>query len=141
MRNEFHESLSRKEQVEIGANRAFGFVMGGACLIIAGLGYWAGTNHWPYWTIAALAFAGTGWIWPSLLYPLNRAWFLLGLAMHRVVTPVVMGFMFFAVITPTGLLMRLFGQRPLGLKFDPNAASYWTERDGTSQPGPMTKQY
>jgi hypothetical protein len=140
MPNNFHESLSRERAIEIGSNRSFGFVMAVACLVIAGLGFWAGSTRWPIWVVAALAFTSTAWLWPSLLYPLNRAWFRLGLVLHRIVNPLVMGLLFFVVVTPIGLLMRLCGKRPLGLEFRRDATSYWVMRD-KSQPGPMAKQY
>jgi len=136
----FHESLLRQRGVEIGSNRAFGYVMAVACLIIAGLGFWTGSTRWPIWVTVAFAFAGTAWLWPSLLHPLNRAWFRLGLLLHRIVNPLVMGFLFFLVITPVGLLMRLCGKRPLGLEFQGDETTYWTMRD-KSPPGPMAKQY
>jgi len=81
-------------------------------------------------------------LWPAILVPLNRLWFRLGRLLHRVVNPLVMGLLFFVVITPYGLLMRLFGKRPLALEFDRGAASYWLARNTNElQPGPMTRQY
>ena len=62
MRSNFRESLSREGRVDTGSNRGFGLVMGGACLIIAGLSYWPGSARWPYWAIAASAFAITAWL-------------------------------------------------------------------------------
>ncbi len=70
---------------------------------------------------------------PSLLAPLNRVWTKFGLLLHKVVSPIVLGVMFYLVITPTGLLMRLFGKDPLRLKFDGTAKSYWIPRE---PPGP-----
>jgi len=121
---------------------AFGLVMAGACCFIAGLGYWSGSSRWPYWSAAAIAFFSAAWLWPAVLAPLNRVWFRLGRVLHRVVNPLVMGVLFFVVITPIGLLMRLFGERPLPLEFDREATSYWLARNTTElQPGPMTRQY
>lgn len=137
----FHENLTRKQQAKAGSDRSFGLVMAAACLVIAGLGLWFDTSLWPYWGGVALLFAGFAWLRPSLLAPLNRLWFLFGLALHKVVNPLVMGFLFFAVVTPIGLLMRLCGQRPLGLELQREATSYWVTRDADAQPGPMSKQY
>lgn len=92
--------------------------------------------------MAAIAFVIAAWLWPAVLAPLNRLWFRLGLALHWVVNPLVMGLLFFLVITPVGLLMRLCGKRPLGLEFECEVMSYWLMRDESElQPGPMTKQY
>jgi hypothetical protein len=141
-RDNFYENLTRESEVQAGSNRAFGLVMATACSIIAGLGYWAGTSHWPFWSAAAITFAMAAGLQPSLLAPLSRLWFRLGLFLHRVVNPLVMGLLFFVVITPIGLLMRVCGKRPLGLEFQRAATSYWVMRDKSElQPGPMAKQY
>ncbi|MDD9928124.1 MAG: SxtJ family membrane protein [Rhodospirillaceae bacterium] len=76
----------------------------------------------------ALAFAA-----PKLLSPLNRLWMRFGLLLHRIVNPLVMALLFFLVVTPIALLMRLFGKRPLHLETEPDAESYWIPRD---PPGP-----
>jgi hypothetical protein len=142
MRANFHENLAREPEIQSGSDRAFGLVMAGACCVIAGFGFWAGTSHWPLWLATAIAFAIVAWLWPAILAPLNRFWFRLGRALHRVVNPLVMGLLFFAVVTPVGLLMRLCGKRPLALQFEREAPSYWLVRNESElQPGPMTKQY
>jgi len=140
MLGNFHENLSRRS-VEIGSNRSFGLVMGVACLAVAAMGFWSGSAHWPIWASAAVVFGGLAVLWPDLLTPLNRLWFWFGLALHKVVNPVVMGVLFFGVITPVGVLMRLTGNRPIGLGFEPDKSSYWLKRGATLQPGSMTKQY
>jgi hypothetical protein len=60
--------------------------------------------------------------------------------MHKIVTPLVLGLVFFLIVTPIALLMRLSGQRPIGLEFRSNASSYWTKRD-KFHPGPMANQH
>jgi hypothetical protein len=51
------------------------------------------------------------------------------------------GVLFFGVIMPVGVLMRLTGKRPLEVEFEPDISSYWMRRDSALQPGSMTKQY
>ena len=138
-RANFHEELKREVEVQIGSERAFGLVMAGACFIIASIGFWKDTSHWPYWLAGGIAFALCALLRPALLSPLNRAWFRLGLLMHKVVNPLVMGLVFFVVVTPMGLLMRAFGKRPLNIELDPDARGYWTAR--VSQSRPTTEQY
>jgi hypothetical protein len=140
MASNFHENLSHRS-VEIGSNRSFGVVMSVACLVISGLGFWAGSAYWPIWAGAAAVFGGLALLWPRLLSPLNRVWFWFGLALHKVMNPVVMGVLFFAVITPVGMLMRLSRKRPIDFGFDPDRSSYWLKRGSALQPGSMTKQY
>ena len=71
--------------------------------------------------VAALAI-------PSVLAPLNRLWLTIGLLLHRLVSPVVLGIIFFGVVTPTGLVMRALGKDPLRLKLEPRATTYWIDR-------------
>jgi hypothetical protein len=68
-----------------------------------------------------------------VLSPLNRLWLRFGLLLHKIVSPLVLGIMFFLVITPIGLLMRAVGKDLLRLKFDKRSSSYWIER---LPPGP-----
>jgi len=64
---------------------------------------------------------------------LNKLWFHFGLLLHKIVSPLVMGLLFFVTVTPIGLLMRTLGKTPLKLEFDKDADSYWILRD---PPGP-----
>ena len=68
------------------------------------------------------------WLSPAALAPLNRVWTRFGLLLHRIVSPVVLGVMFFVVVTPMGLVMRALGKDPLRLRFDREARSYWIDR-------------
>jgi hypothetical protein len=72
------------------------------------------------------------------LAPLNRAWMKLGELMGRVVSPVVLGIIFFGVFTPVGLAMRLFGRDAMARQFDRRLNSYWVNRE---PPGPAEDSY
>jgi hypothetical protein len=128
-----HEDLSRDEAVTPSSNRALG------CVFAAALGLF---GLWPIvrgapvrpWALAlAAAFLVVAWLRPALLGPLNRVWTRLGLLLHAVVSPLVMGVVFYGVVAPMGLGMRLLGKDPLRRRLDPSAASYWIER---RPPGP-----
>ena len=69
----------------------------------------------------------------GLLAPLNRLWFRFGLLLNSIVSPIVMGLLFYLIITPFALFMRLTGKDLLHLRRDPEAASYWIQRE---PPGP-----
>jgi hypothetical protein len=136
----FHESLSREPSQIVGSNRSFGLVMAGAFLAVSVLGFLGESARWYLWLLIALGFGGVAWLRPTLLSKLNRAWTRLGVVMHKIVTPLVLGLVFFLIVTPIALLMRLSGQRPIGLEFRSNASSYWTKRD-KFHPGPMANQH
>jgi hypothetical protein len=138
-----HETFDREESLKPGSERSFGIVMAAAFVVLAGWKLWSGSAVWAAaWAVLALAFAALALVAPRLLAPLNLLWFRFGLLLHKVMTPLVMGLLFFAVVMPIGLLMRLVGQRPLALGFDRAATSYWSERpDPARYPHSMKKQY
>ena len=128
-----HEDFSRKEHVKASSDRSFGLVMAAICLIIA---LWPLIHAEPvrWWALGlAAVFAALAFIWTAALAPLNKLWLKFGLLLHTVVSPIVLGFLFYVTVTPIALLMRLLGKYPLRLRRDPDAASYWIER---TPPGP-----
>ncbi|MDP1670751.1 MAG: SxtJ family membrane protein [Alphaproteobacteria bacterium] len=128
-----HENIGSAHDVKMGSERAFGFVFAGFFAILSGLAWWNASSLLIYWLITSALFLAVALVAPRALTPLNRLWFRFGLLLHTIVSPVIMGLLFFVTITPIGWLMRLFGARPLNLKFDSAAQSYWIKRD---PPGP-----
>src|SRR5262245_51653457 len=128
-----HEDFSRAEPARASSDRSFGLVVGSALFVI-GLApvIRAGAPRW--WAVVAggilLVLAC---VHPALLHGANLLWTRLGLLLNRVVSPIVIGLLFFFVFTPLGLLLRLFGKDPLRLRFDRTADTYWIKRD---PPGP-----
>ena len=136
-----HEDLKRGHDVAGSSNRGFGLTVGGILLAIGAVRL---VLHWQ---------EGVGWVTPAMmvigavlvllaltfadvLAPLNVAWTKLGLVMFSVISPVILGLLYFGVFTPFGLVLRATGHDPLRLKFDPDATTYWIER---SPPGPDPK--
>ena len=116
-----------------GSDSGFGFVFAALFAVIGGA-LWAGRGSFAAWPFAVSgAFLAAAVFRPRLLGPLNRAWFRFGLLLSRIVSPVVLALLFYAVVTPTGLVMRLLGKDPLRLRFDRQADSYWIRRN---PPGP-----
>ncbi len=128
-----HESLDRRDAVAGSSDRAFGIVFAVVFVIIGTLPLlWGDAVR--TWSLAIGAvFLATAFLLPSLLAPLNRLWTRFGLLLHRIVSPIVLGIMFFAVITPMGLARRALGKDSLRLRYDPAASSYWVDRE---PPGP-----
>jgi hypothetical protein len=128
-----HESFGRHEEVKGSSNRTLGLVFATVFLIIAVFPlFFGGALRW--WSLAvAAAFAVVALVLPGVLTPLNRAWTRFGLLLHKIVSPIVLGFLFYIVVTPLGLLMRLLGKDPLRLRWDRRSSTYWIER---KPPGP-----
>lgn len=129
----FHEQFDRAQQVNRSSNRAFGLVIAGAAVATGAVRLWLGDVSAVWWFFFAVPFLLTALLRPALLSPLNRVWLRLGLLLHRVVSPLILGLFFFLIIVPTGLIMRFFGKDSLRLKLEPHAASYWILR---RPPGP-----
>ena len=129
----FHEHFTRDAGVKAGSERAFGLVFA-VVFVLIGLWPLVSANGVRVWAlIVAALFAAAAFLAPGALKPFNRAWFLFGMLLHKIVSPLVMALLFFATVTPIALLMRLFGQDPLRLRLDRAAESYWIER---TPPGP-----
>ncbi len=91
-------------------------------------------RHYRLWAlIAAGVFLVPALVFPKVLHPLNKLWMRFGALLQKIVSPIVLGALFFLTVTPMGLLMRLIGKDLLRLKKDPDASSYWIER---TPPGP-----
>lgn len=87
-----------------------------------------------WWALGlSAAFLGLALARPAVLQPLNRLWTKFGLLLHRLTNPVIMAVLFFLTIVPLGLIMRVLGKDSLFLIPDPQAKSYWIERE---PPGP-----
>src|SRR5687768_12966525 len=92
-----------------GSDRAFGYVFAVVFTLIGLFPLWRlEAPHW--WAIAiAAVFLFFAVLFPHLLNPLNRAWLAFGRLLHRIVSPLVMGAVFFLAVTPTAVIMRLRG--------------------------------
>lgn len=128
-----HEMFEREGLVEGPSDRRFGITFAIVSSAIAALSFWRHGTHAYYWLTAAALFAILAFLWPATLRPLNKAWLRFGLLLHAIVSPIVMGVMFFLVFAPMGFLLRRLGKDLLRLRSDPAARSYWIIR---SPPGP-----
>jgi hypothetical protein len=115
--------------------------MGAALALLGLINRWHTGRLWPWELILAVLFLAAAWLKPPLLHPLNRLWMKLGLLMHRIVNPIVMGLLFYGTIWPTGLVMRMRGRDLLRLKREPSSDSYWISRAPGPQPETMRDQF
>ena len=121
------------------SERTFGFVFTGIFLIIAGyLWYHDGRPlAIQIFLVLAVAFSAFALFMPIVLRPLNKAWYKLGLLMGRVVSPIVLGILFFILISPIAIVMRLAGRDALKLRKQ-NVQSHWVDR---APPGPSSDSF
>jgi hypothetical protein len=134
-RADHHEFRNHAAPTESSSDQSFGLVVAGFFVILAAYNWWHQGGWWPLHLSIAAAFMALALLRPNVLAPLNRIWTKLGLLMAMVVSPIVLGLLFFIVVTPVGLLMRLVGKDPLRLRHDSGANSYWIVRQPPGPPG------
>tara|TARA_Y100000590_G_scaffold197747_1_gene224599 strand:- start:3849 stop:4226 length:378 start_codon:yes stop_codon:yes gene_type:complete len=123
---------------KIGSNRSFGIVFS-IFLLIVGLWPLLNENNPRVWALViSLIFLILGLFNSKLLGPLNRLWIKFGELLGRIISPIVMGIVYFFVVTPIGLVMRLFKKDLLNLKFS-KKNTYWIKREKNI--GPMKRQF
>ncbi len=137
-----HESFARDTAVQGSSDRAFGLVMTAVFALVA-LGPLLRHRPLRFWSLlVAIVFLLSALLYPRALRRLNRLWLMLGLALHAIINPVVMGLLFYATVTPIGLLGRWLGRDPLRLRFDPQVNTYWIDRHPPGPaPGTMPRQF
>jgi hypothetical protein len=128
-----HEYLQSKEPAAPGSERSFAIVMAVALTLLGTINWWHNGRAWPWCGGIAVLFIVVGNLVPTALKPLNWLWFKLGLVLHAVINPIVMALLFYGVVLPTGLVLRVMGKDPLRLKDNPERNSYWIIRQ---PPGP-----
>jgi hypothetical protein len=135
-----HENLAMHENLrdyshitKYSSNRSFGLVFTTFFLIVSLLPLWYGNSMriWAGW-IALLFFVAAIFL-PSVLSPLNHLWARIGQLLHRIVSPIVLAVLFYSVVVPIGIVIRMSGKKLLQLNFDRTARSYWVARN---PPGP-----
>lgn len=115
------------------SNRSFGTLFVIVFAAVGGFVWWRGGGSFGWWfglsgTTLLITFVKPDWLTPA-----NRAWMKLAEILNRIVSPVVLGVMFFGLFAPTGWAMRLAGRDVLRRRFEPEARTYWIERE---PPGP-----
>ena len=115
------------DEIKISSNRSFGIVFFIVFLLIATYPI-INDGHVRIWSlIISVVFLILGLLNSEILSPLNKIWFKFGILLGKIISPLVMGLIFFLVVTPIGLFMRLLNKDLLKLKFNKNK-SYWIEK-------------
>ena len=135
----WHETLASDAPAPGSTDRSFGYIFAGLFAFLGILGLWHSQMSAYWWLFAALVVFLLARFAAPLLSPFNRIWQRFGLALSRVVNPVLLAIMFFGVLLPTSMILRLAGKDPLRLRIDKSETSYWIGRNAPVTS--MTKQY
>ena len=131
--------MLKNSKIKISSNRSFGLVFFGFFLIVS---FWPllHENEIRIWSlIISLIFLILGILNSSLLTPFNLLWFKFGIFLGSIVAPIVMLIVFFLVVTPTGIFLKIFKKDLLNLKYDKKKETYWLNRDKPI--GTMKRQF
>jgi len=115
--------------IKIGSNKNFGIVFFIVFLFISIYPLLSDGSLRLWSLVISILFLILGMMNSRILSPLNKVWFKFGIFLGRIISPIIMGIIFFLVVTPIGYLMRLFKKDVLNLKFNDNK-SYWVEKKG-----------
>ena len=117
------------DEIKISSNRSFGTVFFIVFLLIALYPLLKGNDLRIWSLIISFIFLALGLINSKILTPLNRLWFKFGLLLGKFISPLIMGIIFFVVVTPIGIIMRLLKKDLLNLKYN-KKETYWIDKSG-----------
>jgi len=117
------------DEIKISSNRSFGIVFFIVFLLIALYPLLKGSDLRIWSLVISFVFLVLGLINSKILTPLNRLWFKFGLLLGRFISPLIMGIIFFVVVTPIGIMMRLLKKDLLNLKYN-KKETYWIDKSG-----------
>ena len=131
--------MNLNKTVRMSSNRSFGLLFFIVFFIIS---LWPLKSHGDLrlWAFAlSLIFLWLGILNSKILNPLNKLWFKFGILLGTVVSPIVLGIVFFLVVTPLGIIMRILNKDLLKLKMYKNINTYWINRE--KEKSSMKKQF
>ena len=117
------------KDIKLGSNRNFGIVFSIVFLLISLYPLLKSGDIRVWSLVVSFIFLILGIVNSKILSPFNKLWFKFGLLLGKFVSPLIMMIIFFFVVTPIGILMRLFRKDVLNLKFN-NKETYWIKKNG-----------
>ena len=119
--------MTDSKKIATSSNKSFGIVFSVFFLIISIYPLFKGVELRTWSLVISIIFLILGLINSKILTPLNKLWFKFGILLGNFISPIVMGVVFFAVVTPTSFIMRVLGKDLLNLKKN-NRKTYWIEK-------------
>ncbi len=125
-------------EIVLPSDRSFGLTFAAVFSLIGAWAWWRGAGWWHWPLLGAAGFATLAFVLPALLHPLNMLWMRLGALLNRIVSPIVLGTIYFLLLTPIAAFMRARGRDVLQRRFDRTLPTYWVRRD---PPGPKAENF
>jgi hypothetical protein len=134
-----HEHFDREEAVQGSSDKAFGLVFTAFFLIVGLAPLWKGAPVRTWALVVSGLVLVISLLAPRVLAPANFLWTKLAFVLHKIMSPIALGVLFFLVATPTAFVLRLLKKDPLRLVTDPTADSYWLRRPA-AEPAPQSME-
>ena len=119
-----------KEKIKMSSNKSFGIVFFVFFLILSLYPLLNKEKLNLLFLIFSITFLILGILNSKILTPLNKVWFKFGIILGKIISPIIMGIIFFLVVTPIGLIMKTLGKDLLKLKYNKKDSTYWIEKNG-----------
>ena len=111
--------------------RKFGFLIGGVLIALSIFMLWKTYNQYQLVFVIGVSFVLLGFIIPSILKPIYIIWMTFATILGWIMTRVILTVLFYLIVTPIGLIARIFGVKFLDLSWNDNVKSYWNKREGS----------
>lgn len=108
--------------------KKFGLTLGIALIVLSAILFFVGKNSAVYFGVAGFVLVVAGFVAPSILKPFNRIWMIGAIILGWIMTRVILIILFYLVLTPIGLLAKIFNNDFLDQKFDASKSSYWSKK-------------
>ncbi|HMN91998.1 MAG TPA: SxtJ family membrane protein [Hydrogenophaga sp.] len=131
------------KDIQLPSDKSIGILFSIVFALVSVWFAWRGTLPWQWFAIPAGMFLITAYSVPRILRPLNIAWMALGALLNKIVSPLMLGVIYFLIITPVALFFKIIGRDELKRNFDSNLNTYWVPRTppGPDAPGSFTNQF
>jgi hypothetical protein len=130
-KNFSHESFERKEELVVGSDKKFGYLFS-AVFFLIGISSFIITFYLRLFLFAlSISFLAAALLNPSVLHPFNKLWMRFGLILNKIISPIILAVLFYAVFIPVGLILKIFRKDILNLRLDKSLKSYWIDSTQT----------
>ena len=123
----------------ISSNRSFGLVFSIFFFTIFSYNFFLNNDFNIYILLLSIIFLILGVLNSKILYPMNRVWIYFGYLLGKFITPVVLFILYFSIVLPTNLVLKIIGKDIMRLKYNKNTKSYWELRN--KKPNSMDNQF